>query len=317
MNLLTKQRIRISQWLKLVTMEVIVLQMNAFNAENVQPEQGVQKEVTESASGVEEAPPLEVTTDTVQLGVSEGSGEGAPECPELVPPEEVAACNKEYTLGKIGIKGKGGIHTNGDERYASVHYMYWSVEVADTGFVPYVQEVRRDRQYIILYSVSSTRPFIDARLWYKKHRKFLQPDGKLHSGGVVLQIGGVSVCFGSRKQKCASKSRTKAELMALSEYLGLVEMFAEFLEFVTNRKTIKPLIYQDSTSIIAMVTEGGGVARTKHMRTCLHLVLEVVQQDRVVIKYVNTKRMKADGLTKPLKGAEFAEFWKEVFHLPD
>jgi hypothetical protein len=40
--------------------------------------------------------------------------------------------------------------------------------------------------------------------------------------------------------------------------------------FVTNVKTIKPLIYQDSTSVITMVTEGGGVMRMKHMR--IHLI---------------------------------------------
>lgn len=66
-----------------------------------------------------------------------------------------------------------------------------------------------------------------------------------------------------------------------------------------------------------MVSEGGGVTRTKHMRTRLHLVLEAVQQDRVEIKYINTKSMKVDGLTKPFEGAEFGVFRKEVLNLPD
>ncbi len=83
------------------------------------------------------------------------------------------------------------------------------------------------------------------------------------------------------------------------------EHFANFLAFVTNVKVIKPLIYQDITSMITMVTEGGGSTRRKHMWTCLHLVLEVVQEDRVEIKYINTKEMKADRLTK------------KVLNLPD
>ncbi len=111
-------------------------------------------------------------------------------------------------------------------------------------------------------------------------------------------------------------SFSSAELVALSDNLGLVGLFAEFLSFVTNRKEIKPLIYQESTSVITMVMEGGGVTRTKHMRTRLHLVLEAVQQDRVEIKYANTKGMKADGLTKPLEGAEFVKFRKEAMNLP-
>ncbi len=41
------------------------------------------------------------------------------------------------------------------------------------------------------------------------------------------------------------------------------------------------------------------------MRTQLHLVLEVVQQEQIEIRYVNTKQMKAYGLSKPLEGAKF------------
>lgn len=37
------------------------------------------------------------------------------------------------------------------------------------------------------------------------------PDRMPHSG-VVLQVGGAFVYFGCRKQKCVSKSATKAEL---------------------------------------------------------------------------------------------------------
>jgi hypothetical protein len=116
------------------------------------------------------------------------------------------------------------------------------------------------------------------------------PDGKSHSR-VVLLVGGVAVYYGSRKQKCVSKSPTEAELVALSDNLALVELFSEFVAFVTDSEEIKPLVYQDSTSVITMVTEGGGVVRTKHMRTRMHLVLEAVRQNRVKIGYVGTKLM--------------------------
>jgi hypothetical protein len=75
------------------------------------------------------------------------------------------------------------------------------------------------------------------------------PDGKSHSR-VVLLVEGVTVYYGLRKQKCISKSPTKAELVALLDNLGLIELFAEFLPFVTDTKEMKPLVYQDSTSMI-------------------------------------------------------------------
>jgi hypothetical protein len=43
---------------------------------------------------VEEAPPLEVPANAAQLGVSEGSGEGTPKCPELVPHEKEESNNE-------------------------------------------------------------------------------------------------------------------------------------------------------------------------------------------------------------------------------
>jgi hypothetical protein len=142
------------------------------------------------------------------------------------------------------------------------------------------------------------------------------PDGKSHSG-TVIQIGGVSVYFSSRKQKCVSKSPAEAELVALLDELGFVELFAEFLSFVTNSKPLKRVVHQDSTSVITMVTEGGGATRTKHMRTRLHLVIEAVKEDRIEIRYKNAKEMKADGLTKALGGAEFVDFRVKVLHLSD
>jgi len=65
--------------------------------------------------------------------------------------------------------------------------------------------------------------------------------------------------------KCVCKSPTEAELVALSDNLGFIELFQEFVTFVTNAKVEVPLIFQDNTSVISMVTTGGGMTRTKDM----------------------------------------------------
>jgi hypothetical protein len=62
-------------------------------------------------------------------------------------------------------------------------------------------------------------------------------DGKSHSG-LIVKIGGVAVFCTSQKQKCVSKSPTDAELVALLDNLGFMELFLEFLSFVTNSKVI-------------------------------------------------------------------------------
>ncbi len=80
-----------------------------------------------------------------------------------------------------------------------------------------------------------------------------------------MLIGGAPIYYSTRKQKCVSKSPTEAELVALSDSVSQVELFQELLEFMVNGATDKPVIYQDNTAVITLVTQGGGVARTKCM----------------------------------------------------
>jgi hypothetical protein len=136
-------------------------------------------------------------------------------------------------------------------------------------------------------------------------------DGKSHSGVIVL-VGGVGVLFTSKKQKCVSKSPTEAELIALLDNVSLVELFHEFLGFVLNQKIAKPIVYQDNTSVISLVTVGGGVVRTKHLRARMGLVKEAIADNKLGLKHVLTSDMMADGLTKALEGNVFDLFADDV-----
>jgi hypothetical protein len=135
----------------------------------------------------------------------------------------------------------------------------------------------------------------------------LHPDGKSHSGIVVL-LGGVGVFYASRKQKCISKSPTEAELVALSNNVGFVELFHELVSFILNCKIGIPMVYQDNTSVILLVTVGGGIMRTNHMRIRMYLVMEALKEGKIKVEYVHTSEMFADGLTKVLDGADFDSF---------
>jgi hypothetical protein len=100
----------------------------------------------------------------------------------------------------------------------------------------------------------------------------------------------------------------EAELVALSDNVGFVELFHEFVSFVLNCKIGIPMVYQDNTSVISLVTAGGGVMRTKQMRTRMYLVMEALKESRIRVKYIHTSGMFADGLTKVLDGADFDSF---------
>ncbi len=96
--------------------------------------------------------------------------------------------------------------------------------------------------------------------------------------------------------------------MALSDYVGFIELFQEFVSFMVSEKLLTPIIHQDSTSVITLVTQGGGVTRTRHLRNRMHLVKEAVDDKRLEICHCKTVDMIADGFTKPLEGVAFKQF---------
>jgi hypothetical protein len=136
-------------------------------------------------------------------------------------------------------------------------------------------------------------------------------DSKLHSG-VMIYVGDTLVYVSSKKQKCMSKSPTEAELIALTDNLGFIELFREFLEFVTQSPIPMPTIYQDYSAVVSLVTKGGGKTRTKHLRARMNLAKEMVDEARVEVVHVKAPFMKADGLTKPYEEANHKRFARIV-----
>ncbi len=62
-------------------------------------------------------------------------------------------------------------------------------------------------------------------------------------------------------------------------------------------------------SIITLVTTGGGVVRTRHLRARINLGHEAIQKHKVTVQHCPAKKMRADGLSKPLEGNKFKLFF--------
>jgi hypothetical protein len=123
-------------------------------------------------------------------------------------------------------------------------------------------------------------------------------DSKSHSG-VIVYVGQTLAYVSSRKQKCMSKSPTEAELIALTDNVGLVELFREFVEFLTMKKIAVPIIYEDCNVVVSLVTIGGGITRTKHLRARMFLGKKMVDEGRLRVVYKKGEEMEADGFSKP------------------
>ena len=66
-----------------------------------------------------------------------------------------------------------------------------------------------------------------------------------------------------------------------------------------------PVLCQDNTSTISLVTKGGGTWRSKYMRVRQASIKERLDNGDFVVEYTPTGSMIADVLTKPLSGELF------------
>jgi hypothetical protein len=95
---------------------------------------------------------------------------------------------------------------------------------------------------------------------------------------------------------------------ATQEAIWLQRLMVEFME-----KQEAPLvIYQDNQGTIAMAKNPVQHARTKHIDIRHHYVREQVHQGAVELKYLPTKEMIADVLTKALPKPQFNILSKEI-----
>jgi hypothetical protein len=124
----------------------------------------------------------------------------------------------------------------------------------------------------------------------------------------LVYVGETLVYFSSKKQKCMSKSPMEAELIGLTDNLGLVELFKEFVEFVVGHEVQVPIVYQDCKAVLSLVTKGGGITRTKHLRARMNLGREMVEENRVMAEYKKAEEMRADGFSKPLDPSDHHQF---------
>jgi len=189
-----------------------------------------------------------------------------------------------------------------------VHYLCTRVKNPSTDdegklkrVLGYLQSTMKDVRKISSQPFKRVEAFIDAA-------HACHVDGFGQSGGTIM-VGGSLMEAITRKQKCAARDSTEAELVALETIVLDVGWHHEWFEgqgYVMD----KPLIYQDNTSTITLVTKGGGKMRNRKMRVKQAVVPEGYENQDYDFKYIPTEHMVADIFTKPLSGIKYHRFKK-------
>ena len=132
----------------------------------------------------------------------------------------------------------------------------------------------------------------------------IHEDKKSHSGSLITL--GIGIVFAdSTKQKLVAKSSTEAEFITLSDSASPVIWSRNYF-IEQDYPQLPAIIYQDNTSSIYLALKGQSDSKkTKHIAVRYFFIKNYVERNELKIVYVQTSKMLADMLTKPLQGNLF------------
>ncbi|XP_071051062.1 uncharacterized protein [Onthophagus taurus] len=138
-------------------------------------------------------------------------------------------------------------------------------------------------------------------------------DRKSNSGYCVFLNGNLMTWSSTKKikekkQKCVSLSSTEAEYVALTELTTELEWYTRLLSEIGVNVT--PIIFEDNQSCIKLTKNDQLKKRTKHIDTKYHYIRDLVNKNKINIKYLPSEDMIADILTKPLDKIKLRKFRK-------
>jgi histone deacetylase 1/2 len=125
--------------------------------------------------------------------------------------------------------------------------------------------------------------------------------------GMCISFGCGAVYSSSKRQKINTKSACEAELVGLSDGLGIPIQLQNFL-LTIGYKLPPILVMQDNTSTIFLATNGRSNSdATRHVDIRYFWMCDRIKRKQIELKHVVTLLMIADVLTKPVQGLLFVD----------
>jgi len=152
--------------------------------------------------------------------------------------------------------------------------------------------------------------------WHVDASFAIHNDFRSHTGG-TLTMGKGAITSISRKQGMNTRSSTEAEVVAADEVVGPMLWTKLFLE-AQGYPVEENILFQDNKSAMLLEANGRKSAgkRSRHLNIRYFFVTDQVEKGNLSIEYCPTDQMLADYMTKPLHGAKFAGFRRELMNLP-
>ena len=130
--------------------------------------------------------------------------------------------------------------------------------------------------------------------------------------GIVLMLAGCAVAAWSYKQKMVTRSFTESEIVALSDALSRIIWFRRWIK-AQGLDIPSTTVYQDNEAVIKLMRDERRThQRTKHLDARYFYVRDLEVAGDISIKWLSSKDMIADLMTKPLQGELFSSLTERL-----
>lgn len=135
-------------------------------------------------------------------------------------------------------------------------------------------------------------------------------DGHSFTGYVVV-LGGASIAWQARKQRCVALSSAEAEYIAACEASKeLMSLKGLLMELSGVNVSVE--LFSDSQSAAKLIYSNAIGRRSKHINIKYHYVRELAKTKEIFITYLETSKMPADALTKGLPRPKYEHCLRRI-----
>ena len=136
--------------------------------------------------------------------------------------------------------------------------------------------------------------------------------------GAMMSMGKGSIVNVSRNHKLNTGSSTEAELVSISDVLGMMMMWCKYFMEAQGYTIENNILYQDNKSTIFLAKNGSMITgkNSKHIKNRFFLITDKVDQGDLNIKHKGTDKMWGDVNTNPMQGKRFRVTQAEVMGVP-
>jgi len=136
-------------------------------------------------------------------------------------------------------------------------------------------------------------------------------DRKSTSGYIIL-MGNNPICWTSKKKSIVANSTAEAEYISTSICIKKIVWIKNIL-YELFRYSRPITIYSDNTASIKSMENGDLNPKLKHISIKYHFNYDYISKNIIKLKYIETKSMLADILTKSVNGPKIKELANRVF----